>query len=283
MEKIYKNLAVFYRGHLRTWKYVKDVNFSIFQSIADNVDYYFTTWNEPYLDIKDLENDFKNRNLIKILTLEKDNIHFNPWFSTPWMIHNILPFKAEREKTVKYDAVIDIRPDVMIYRATPENLIPNTYYTKFEAYYHEWSDLGVSDICTIVTSETFDKLAGKLNFEIDCHPEPHLRNFLLHKDIKIIVSPIIGATIIRPITVDKIKDPFEILKLGDIGQKFMDAEWQRYNLNDRLSYMEKYNINYLDYVGWNILMHVAYDTTNNFDKVKKSVTRLPYSCMCGCT
>ena len=39
-----KNIAVVLRGHVRTWHFNAPKVFEFYNSIADNVDYYFTTW-----------------------------------------------------------------------------------------------------------------------------------------------------------------------------------------------------------------------------------------------
>ena len=48
-----KNIAVILRGHFRTWDYNHKEAFKFYESIAENVEYYFVTWQ--------LENMFSKR------------------------------------------------------------------------------------------------------------------------------------------------------------------------------------------------------------------------------
>ena len=108
----FKRIAVIYRGHLRTWNYVKNVNFSSFEKISRKVDYYFVTWNLPY-DHDAVQNDFKNKNLIKYLKIDVDKKYYNFDIGSRWLGYNIAPFKTQQENDFSYDAVFDLRPDIL--------------------------------------------------------------------------------------------------------------------------------------------------------------------------
>ena len=44
------HIAVVLRGHVRTWHYIYPMVFDFYDSIAENVDYYFVTWDTSNTD-----------------------------------------------------------------------------------------------------------------------------------------------------------------------------------------------------------------------------------------
>ena len=78
--KKFKNIAVVLRGHVRTWHFNAPKVFDFYDSIAENVDYYFITWDSSNTDR--IEGTFKDQNLIHTLmgndvALRKDFIVSN--------------------------------------------------------------------------------------------------------------------------------------------------------------------------------------------------------------
>ena len=57
-----KNIAVVLRGHVRTWHFNAPKVFDFYNEIADNVDYYFITWDTS--NTEGVEESFTNQNLI---------------------------------------------------------------------------------------------------------------------------------------------------------------------------------------------------------------------------
>ena len=120
-----KNIAVVLRGHVRTWHFNAPKVFEFYDSIADNVDYYFTTWDTS--STKGIEETFVNQNLIhfqiasyslhNVLTTEGDSIgeYYNGHIGPPFMNMLILPHIRRQEKQLdaKYDCIFDSRPDVL--------------------------------------------------------------------------------------------------------------------------------------------------------------------------
>ena len=57
-----KNIAVVLRGHVRTWRFNAPKVFDFYNEIADNVDYYFITWDTS--NTEGIEETFINQNLV---------------------------------------------------------------------------------------------------------------------------------------------------------------------------------------------------------------------------
>ena len=120
-----KNIAVVLRGHVRTWHFNAPKVFEFYNSIADNVDYYFTTWDTSNTD--GIEETFEYQNLIhfQIVSHSFENAiltegdfkgkWYNGQLGPPYMNMMILPHLRRREKQLetKYDCVFDTRPDVL--------------------------------------------------------------------------------------------------------------------------------------------------------------------------
>ena len=120
-----KNIAVVLRGHIRTWHFNAPKVFEFYDSIADNVDYYFTTWDTSNTD--DIEETFEYQNLIhfQIISHTFENAiltegdykgkWYNGHLGPPYMNIMILPHLRRREKQLgdKYDCIFDTRPDVL--------------------------------------------------------------------------------------------------------------------------------------------------------------------------
>ncbi len=111
-----KKVAVFVRGHKRTWNYNKENFFAFCDSLAEKVDYYAAIWvnRKNYPDIDQMKRDFEGKNLKIFLMLE------NHWeydaFRGPAHLSTLLnKFKTQEEvvSEVPYDAVLDTRPDVV--------------------------------------------------------------------------------------------------------------------------------------------------------------------------
>lgn len=120
-----KNIAVVLRGHVRTWHFNAPKVFEFYNSIADNVDYYFTTWDTSNTD--GIEETFEYQNLIhfQIVSHSFENAiltegdfkgkWYNGQLGPPYMNMMILPHLRRREKQLetKYDCIFDTRPDVL--------------------------------------------------------------------------------------------------------------------------------------------------------------------------
>lgn len=130
MLKINK-LAVIFCGEFRTWKRAAPYLFRFCDTLSDNIDYYFTTWNitneiselsgkfsisNKKVTEQDVTIPFDNRNLVdyRILDFPKQLRKFNTTFyyqAYLAKVANILKNKHEFKNNFLYDAVIETRPD----------------------------------------------------------------------------------------------------------------------------------------------------------------------------
>ncbi len=250
---MYDRIAVVYRGHLRTWNYVKEVNFQFFDSISKNVDYYFVVWDLPY-DLTRIEEDFKNRNLIKFLLVDKEEKYYQSDFGPPWHLNKILPFKKEREKEVKYDAIFDIRPDIILKKTADFPVL------KDMTIYVEWFNdpilnvpqmvYGISDICNIMSSKVFDIISQRYKQADEIEPALHInfKNYCDENNIKI--EKFVNFCqdyLIRPQILDSIKNPFDVLKLEIMDYVPYMSLWLRLTKEQKIETLIRHNILLDDY------------------------------------
>jgi hypothetical protein len=120
-----KNIAVVLRGQVRTWHFNAPKVFDFYDKIADNVDYYFITWDTS--NTEGIEESFKNQNLIHFHILSyslnnslrtesyKEGEYYNGHLGPPFMNMIMLPHIRRQEKRLgtKYDCIFDTRPDVL--------------------------------------------------------------------------------------------------------------------------------------------------------------------------
>jgi hypothetical protein len=124
-----KHIAVVLRGHVRTWHFNAPKVFEFYNEIAENVDYYFITWDTSNTD--GIEETFKDQNLVHFQivshTLENALLskgeEYGRWYNghlgPAYMNTLILPHLRRREKQLgnKYNCVFDTRPDVLAVRS----------------------------------------------------------------------------------------------------------------------------------------------------------------------
>jgi len=97
--------------------------FDFYDNIADNVDYYFITWDTSNTD--GIVETFKDQNLIHFQVVDhKFSVHrggqgqfYNGWVGPAFMQSMLMPHVRIQERTLgkKYDAFFDTRPDVLPY------------------------------------------------------------------------------------------------------------------------------------------------------------------------
>lgn len=78
-------VAIFIRGFERTWDWVKNNNFKVFESIyGTNIDWYVATWSTSNTDRNKLLNDFNNKNLKCLQILDEVQYPFNKAIRSVW-------------------------------------------------------------------------------------------------------------------------------------------------------------------------------------------------------
>lgn len=152
-------VAVFIRGHKRTWNYTKEHLFDFFENSFGDVDYYVAFWkSQKNYNTQDIENDFIGRNLKKHLLVEN---HYNfDNFTGPCYLSNLLtPFRIKQEllSGSKYDYIFDTRPDAAYKK------IANTYFYKSD-------EIG----CTRVSHEMVGIWQGMCDIGFMTTPSTHI-------------------------------------------------------------------------------------------------------------
>jgi hypothetical protein len=134
-----ERIAVVMRGHLRTWKYTKDIIQKFYSNISKEVDYYFILWDYEQTRNYDVRVDFPNGNLVKYMvvpipgmnpapSLPYEDTLYNGWRGPAHLAKFALPEIQQR----KYDMIIETRPDIIPVRDHRYEVVipgPNDYYT----------------------------------------------------------------------------------------------------------------------------------------------------------
>jgi hypothetical protein len=109
-------LAVIISGELRTWRYASRYIFNFFKNRANEIDYFFVTWNlslnTPVIE-KDITDFFGNNKLqaLRILPPIKEKHTYKKQHFLA-KIGNILKKEYELSNNFVYDQVVYVRPDI---------------------------------------------------------------------------------------------------------------------------------------------------------------------------
>jgi hypothetical protein len=128
MNKI-NRMAVLLVGELRTWPIAHRYLFNLFADKAQQVDYYFVTWNTSTetgqevivtdADVVSPFNDY-NQNLVSYKIIEPIGKQRTTFWNQSWLakVGNILKRQHEQEQGFVYDQVVETRPDIYLRRNT---------------------------------------------------------------------------------------------------------------------------------------------------------------------
>lgn len=246
-----KHIAVIIRGHLRTWNYTKQISFDFYDSIADKVDYYFATWQmyDPVV-IHNVIQDFEGRNLVKLLTMPITNENYNGWVGPGLSNYLLIPYKKQREKQIKYDAVFDTRPDILPYMKSGPVIPPESrslYTTYFnnqrEMLYDPNSEfhIGLGDHFFMMTSEVHDIISQRYILEAAYGPHVELQQICESEGINACNLSWAGAEITRPNCMDEVPDP----------SKYYTAwrrDWGSISSEEKMECLIRHSIKIEDYI-----------------------------------
>lgn len=252
-------IAVILRGHARSWTLIHKKAFEFYESLAYDVEYYFVTYKIDNYDYAQVKNTFKNRTLVKFLLVPTEernsgnlNHIYNSWYGPAYLVYRVLPYMRQRCKTVRYDAIIDSRPDVLCRfrnRLTPLPPLPNTLHTnKIEL--HKRYDLGTDEVAIgdhffMYDYETCMKLADRHIAPCPLGNQIQHRQWLEEESIDINVIDWVEAYITRP-NIDKLIDNNIDERMGECYDLF--EEWHQLSSDEKIAYCNKYNIALQDYI-----------------------------------
>lgn len=250
-----KHIAVIFRGHVRTWEYNYKTAFDFYDSIADNVDYYFVTWQMKNFYGKSVIDSFENNNkrLIKFLDVY-DEAHYNSWKGPSWLNYSIIPYKLQREREVKYDAVFDTRPDIIYekvkYKAI-NDVQPNTLYTTgfvCQMGPDNKRHIGVEDHFFMSSSEVHNRMNTRHVYVDDIGCQAKILEFAKDERINVVNLDWVNAAIVRPNTFISKPDPKTFFELHiDPRYKLIGQNWIDMTSDEKLAILQQFDIRIEDY------------------------------------
>ena len=260
-----KRVAVILRGLLRTWDYCQLPSFEFYDSLADQVDYYATTWDFTYVNKSKFENSFAGRNLVKLLYTPPNEFYYNTtYIAQAWPTYNILPYVIENEIVEKYDAVVETRYDVLVQMQNgmlPPKPDPMTLYTNNIWKLAKDNNLGVDDMIWITSTDVLSIVSRRWNTDVtwpDLGPHVEIYNICRRNGINVFKTANMNCEIIRPNSYNIIPDPFKFYETKKLAKEWLPR--QQFTVGDMILVKEKY-----DKVYTCITKHVSeelFDETN---------------------
>jgi hypothetical protein len=195
--------------------------------------------------------DFKGKTLIKLLTVPNDSLCYNGWIGPGLFNTLLIPYRKEREKQVKYDAIIDTRPDIIVKQIPGFPAIipePGTLYTTHfnnqRFILHEPTSkfhIGLGDHFFIMTSEVHDIISQRHNHEAPEGPHIKIQQLCEAAGINVCNIPWIWSDITRPNNLDDVTDSrkhFEVPR----------SDWIALSTSEKKECLLRHNINIEDYI-----------------------------------
>jgi hypothetical protein len=250
-----KHIAVILRGHVRTWEYTHKAIFDFYDSIAEDVDYYFVTWRLPDFYNKPIEDSFEkyNKRLIKLLAIY-DEMFYTSWLGPSWFNYSIIPYKRQREREVKYDAVFDTRPDIMyrlIKNKTVLDIEPNTLYTSgfvSQIGPDNKRHIGVEDHFFISSNEVYNIMNTRHVYIDDIGCQAKILQFANDEGINVNKIDWVEASIVRPNAFICKPNPTEYFNRSiEPSHNIISQEWIDMPVEKKLSILHSHNIREADY------------------------------------
>jgi hypothetical protein len=246
-----KKVAVFVRGHMRTWDFNKDNIFNFCDKLGDRVDYYCAVWmnKKNYSEIDRMKADFAGRNL-KIFLMPENHWEYDAFKGPAHMSTMLNKFKLEEEvlSGVVYDAVLDTRPDVAFFRKgdveAPKPWHIGSTRVELEEVNH-WQ--GLEDHVFFSDSPTHTLWTTRSQYELVHYSGHH--KLLKYADINNLAPYVVNfeCRIVRPSIVEAGQNVPAELKDQGYTWKF-EHSWQAASKAKKLEYMEKAKISIDQYV-----------------------------------
>ena len=253
--KKFNRIAVFIRGHIRMWNYIKNNIFINYSEIADNVDYYMSVWETDTMTTEELRQSFNGQNLIALIHPPLQDRFGGPWYSQGWLPFNLLPYKKIQEEKYgqQYDAVFDQRTDAVLDFSNAANF-ENMTDIKENVIYSMWHECEpeyphFKDYGFYCTSDTFDTVTERfaIPHEKDTILEVLLYNYIKSKSIKIEwVANYLNTDNPRPSLLDIIC-PIEKINIRQTINNNWE-EWAATPGDDKIKILKKYKIDVEDYL-----------------------------------
>lgn len=257
----FKNIAVVLRGHVRTWQYNAPAAFEFYDSIAENVDYYFSTWNTPKLRAAKVRDTFeRGQKELKIFKrVDYHDREYTSWGGPAMLSLHIVPYVRQQHKQTPYDAVFDSRPDVLPGRParvakcpiTPiqENTLYTTMFTNLLDR-HGNRNVGMMDHMLVSKFEVFEGMCDRFIVDSRDTKECHVDMLEFAKRQNYFVSsslPWMDAIMTRPADMHRVLDPRSFFAhTYEAVEKY--PTWESCTIEQRLELLSLYDIEDFDYI-----------------------------------
>lgn len=279
-------VAIFLRGHARTWNLNKEKTIKLFDDLYGNPDWYVGMWDSGTTRDELIAEDFKNHNLIYVNTnikerasIERNNLQVqsilyphsfkaNNYLKIAYLDSILSRHKRHREISFNfdYDFVVFIRPDILynVREQDYHNLTASLYsleVTNLDINYKETKD-------EYPMSSDFFMRAGPMASNIFCsrlfdtefrsngknlhNSDPHqkLSSFYFKHKLTYIRAGIVDPHIIRPDFLDYMDGKLEYDSKTVDAHRFT-RNWfnliKEKNYRELNRYMDQHKISYKDY------------------------------------
>jgi hypothetical protein len=253
-----KNIAVILRGHYRTWDYNHKEAFKFYESIAENVEYYFVTWRFENMFTKRITDSFEDngKKLIKLLTIYPDDLYYNSWQGPSWLNYAIIPYKKQRELEIVYDAVFDTRPDI-IYKRINNKIVslpePNTLcVTRYEPQVGPdgKKHVGIEDHFMMSTSDVHNRMCIRHIYRDEIGCQSQILKLATDFGIHTALIDWVRDSIVRPTAFASIPNPENYF---NIDYTVVEREWGFLPVEQKLALLKHHAIREEDYTTSSIL------------------------------
>lgn len=251
------NIAVCLRGQVRNWNYTKDAVFKFYESLADSVDYYYATWNVPYVNQDDLNSSFAGQQLIQgvLCPSGNDRSRWGSYLGPAFLSSHI---KLNKQ----YDLIVDTRFDSIPVRRPgagielPGNREIQTAYMRID---NVWEAGGTNDRWAIMQQDTFDQFNNRLPLlyesyksRIDQIIHPTLNEMELERVLKKINLTPIACTwmdcfLVRPSIADIFPKSTDITIMDYLTLHNNIEFWNNLTTQEKTEYCIKKHIYIKDY------------------------------------
>lgn len=243
------HIAVILRGHVRTWRWIYPYVFNFYDKLAYNVDYYFVSWQGSELNTN-IAGSFEGKNLIAYQLIKPNtDINFS-YLSAAYMSHLMLAYKHKREKSVKYDMVIDSRPDVLPFFRPNRHIFkpePNILYTPhFELHFNyrtNYYDIAIADWFLASTSKVHDVMCERFIEPNDQSNQITVRTFAEDQGFYVNALPYVSPIMCRPTISEAVAN-------NNVTIEFAyetSHRWASMSREDKVKLLEEKNIPFMDY------------------------------------
>lgn len=247
-----KKIAVFLRGHPRTWNFTKENIFNFFDSVSQqtsaSIDYYVALWASAGTDYTAIQSDFNGKNL-KAWVILQDHWKYDAW-AGPAYLSNVLEsykFREELYSKLSYDLVVDTRPDVAFkLKSSPILLNDKEIGTTkvvgepFRLGTFVWQ--GLEDHCFIMNSRDHVLWNQRLKYDrsmdnirnLDCGSHSKLWNYCQVLGLTPVELSWFECKIIRPsVSIDRNKN-YDLYS----DSFALDQKWNSYDVHKRVECLQ---------------------------------------------